>query len=105
MTNNPLFEDLNNREQQTEQKVHEIVQQEPKPLVTEQEYSQIKQRQEQLKQQPTVQSLAQKIDVKNQIAVLEFGKETAGSISKFSDRMLATIKQSNLEKFVTSPDA
>ena len=36
MTNNPLFEDLNNREQQTEQKVHEIVQQAPRPKLPKQ---------------------------------------------------------------------
>jgi uncharacterized protein YaaN involved in tellurite resistance len=98
MTNNPLFEDLDKLQQQPEQKRHEVVQQAPQQLVTEQEYSQIKKRQEQLKLQPEVQTLAEKIDVKNQIAVLEFGKDTANGISTFSDRMLATIKQSNLEK-------
>ena len=98
MTNNPLFEDLDKLQQQHEQKRHEVVQQAPQQLVTEQEYSQIKKRQEQLKLQPEVQTLAEKIDVKNQIAVLEFGKDTANGISTFSDRMLATIKQSNLEK-------
>ncbi|AWE07577.1 hypothetical protein DCE79_09380 [Lysinibacillus sp. 2017] len=98
MSNNPLFEDLEKRKDQSESQTNEIVQKEPQQLVSEQEYSQIRQRQEQLKQQPEVQSLAQKIDVNNQIAVLEFGKETASGISTFSDRMLATIKQSNLEK-------
>jgi uncharacterized protein YaaN involved in tellurite resistance len=98
MTNNPLFEDLDKLQQQPEQKRHEVIQQAPQQLVTEQEYSQIKKRQEQLKLQPEVQTLAEKIDVKNQIAVLEFGKDTANGISTFSDRMLATIKQSNLEK-------
>jgi uncharacterized protein YaaN involved in tellurite resistance len=107
MTNNPLFEDLEKRSQPQEQPqiqpqpINEVMQPAPKPLVNEQEYSQIRQRQEQLKQQPAVQTLAQKIDVKNQIAVLEFGKETATGISKFSDRMLQTIKQSNLEKSTT----
>ncbi|MEK4628497.1 MAG: toxic anion resistance protein [Solibacillus sp.] len=107
MTNNPLFDDLEKRSQEQEQPqlqpqpINEIVHPAPKPLVSEQEYSQIRQRQEQLKQQPAVQTLAQKIDVKNQIAVLEFGKETATGISKFSDRMLETIKQSNLEKSTT----
>ena len=97
MTNNPLFEDLNKREEQI-QPVNEVAPQPQQQLVTEQEYSQIRQRQEQIKQLPSVQQLAQKIDVKNQIAVLEFGKDTAAGISTFSDRMLATIKQSNLEK-------
>ncbi|HEY4622848.1 MAG TPA: toxic anion resistance protein, partial [Solibacillus sp.] len=87
MSENPLFEDLDKRNQQTQ--TTDIVPQQVKPLVSEQELSQIRQRQEQLKQQPQVQTLAQKIDVKNQIAVLEFGKETAQGISTFSDRMLA----------------
>lgn len=99
MSENPLFEDLDKRNQQTQ--TTDIVPQQVKPLVSEQELSQIRQRQEQLKQQPQVQTLVQKIDVKNQIAVLEFGKETAQGISTFSDRMLATIKQSNLEKSTT----
>lgn len=99
MSDNPLFDDLEKREQEpTLEKTTELVQQQTKPLVSQQELSQIRQRQEQLKLQPQVQTLAQKIDVKNQIAVLEFGKETAQGISTFSDRMLATIKQSNLEK-------
>lgn len=102
MSENPLFEDLDKRNQQTPPtQTTDIVPQQVKPLVSEQELSQIRQRQEQLKQQPQVQTLAQKIDVKNQIAVLEFGKETAQGISTFSDRMLATIKQSNLEKSTT----
>ncbi|MEK4425761.1 toxic anion resistance protein [Solibacillus sp. FSL K6-1523] len=105
MTENPLFDDLDKRTQQQEQPIHEVTTPAPAPapqvLVNEQELSQIRQRQEALKQQPSVQTLAQKIDVKNQIAVLEFGKETATGISTFSDRMLATIKQSNLEKSTT----
>lgn len=101
MAENPLFEDLNKRTEQATSSVTDIVEQAPQQLVSEQELSQIRQRQEQLKQQPQVQQLAQKIDVKNQIAVLEFGKETAQGISTFSDRMLATIKQSNLEKSTT----
>ena len=102
MSENPLFQDLEKRAQQTEPvETTEMVRQQAKPLVSEQELSQIRQRQEQLKLQPQVQTLAQKIDVKNQIAVLEFGKETAQGISTFSDRMLATIKQSNLEKSTT----
>lgn len=101
MTENPLFEDLNKRAEQEPAQTTDIVEQPQKQLVSEQELSQIRQRQEQLKQQPQVQQLAEKIDVKNQIAVLEFGKETAQGISTFSDRMLATIKQSNLEKSTT----
>lgn len=101
MAENPLFEDLNKRAEQEPSPTTDLVEQPQKQLVSQQELSQIRQRQEQLKQQPQVQQLAEKIDVKNQIAVLEFGKETAQGISTFSDRMLATIKQSNLEKSTT----
>ncbi|MFB7156370.1 toxic anion resistance protein [Lysinibacillus sp. NPDC056232] len=75
------------------------VEQEQKPvLVSEQELSQIAQNQLKLKQDPEVHSLAQKIDVKDQIAMLELGKETANGISTFSDKMLATMKTSKLEE-------
>lgn len=90
---NPLFDDLDTK-QSTE---FEIAEAKPQ-LVTKEEYSQITLRQQKLKQEPKVQQLAQQINVKDQIAVLEFGKETAAGISTFSDRMLATIKNSNLEK-------
>ena len=101
MNENPLFKDLEKREQQPEPvqpTVNEVVAQEPQQLVSTEELSQIRQRQIALKQDPKVQTLAQKLDVKNQIAVLEFGKETATSISTFSDRMLQTIRTSDLEK-------
>lgn len=70
----------------------------PTQLVSEQERSQIAQNQLALKQDPEVHALAQKIDVKDQIAMLELGKETASGISTFSDRMLATMKASKLEE-------
>lgn len=105
---NPLFDDLDKKvEPQPELQVQpqpqvqpqELVPVEPmQPLVSEVEQSQIRKRQDALKQEPQVQTLAQRIDPKNQIAILEFGKETAKGISTFSDRMLATIKQSDLEK-------
>ena len=102
MSENPLFKDLDNRTQAeptpAPTPMNELMEEPPKPLVSTEELSQIRQRQIALMQEPKVQTLAQKIDVKNQIAVLEFGKETANSISTFSDRMLATIKTSNLEK-------
>lgn len=110
MSENPLFKDLDAKMQEpavapqpelapvsVPVPVQEVTEP-PKPLVSQEELSQIRQRQLALKQDPKVQTLAQKIDVKNQIAVLEFGKETASGISTFSDRMLATIKQSDLEK-------
>ncbi|RHW38273.1 toxic anion resistance protein [Lysinibacillus yapensis] len=91
---NPLFDDLDS-------KMHEgnhLTETPPQPLVSREELSQIKKRQLALKEDPQVQALAEKIDIKNQIAVLEFGKETATAISKFSDKMLGSIKSSKLEK-------
>lgn len=81
---NPIFDDLDN--------------QTTTALVNQEELSQIRKRQLQLKQQPDVQTLARKINVKDQIAILELGKETATGISNFSDRMLATIRTSKLEE-------
>jgi uncharacterized protein YaaN involved in tellurite resistance len=81
--------------------VNEVVETPPKMLVSQQEMSQIRQRQLALREEPQVQALSKKIDLKNQIAVLEFGKETATGISTFSDRMLATIKSSNIQKSTT----
>jgi len=67
-------------------------------LISEQELSQIAQNQLALKKDPEVHALAQKIDVKDQIAMLELGKETANGISTFSDKMLATMRASKLEE-------
>ncbi|QCR32638.1 toxic anion resistance protein [Lysinibacillus sp. SGAir0095] len=92
---NPLFDDLNSKMNVENNSLSEIPQQQ---LVSKEELSQIKKRQLALREEPQVQALAEKIDVKNQIAVLEFGKETATAISKFSDKMLASIKTSKLEK-------
>lgn len=103
MSENPLFKDLEKRAEPTPtpEPVNELVEVAPKQLVSTEELSQIRQRQIALKQEPQVQTLAQKIDAKNQIAVLEFGKETANGITTFADRMLSTIKTSNLEKSTT----
>lgn len=98
MSENPLFKDLENRSQPVSTNVEGAGENQ---LVSTEELSQIRQRQLALKREPQVLTLVQKIDVKNQIAVLEFGKETAKGISTFSDRMLATIKSSNLEKSTT----
>ncbi|MGE7839802.1 toxic anion resistance protein [Lysinibacillus sp. NPDC093712] len=67
-------------------------------LISEQELSQIAQNQLVLKKDPEVHALAQKIDVKDQIAMLELGKETANGISTFSDKMLASMRASKLEE-------
>ncbi|MFD0050441.1 toxic anion resistance protein [Actinomycetes bacterium NPDC127524] len=50
-----------------------------------------------LKNEPEVQRLVQQIDVKNQMSLLEFGKEPAVEISRFSDRILSTMKSSSME--------
>ena len=92
---NSLFDDLDSKVHRNDHEINEIPQQQ---LVSQDELSQIKKRQLALKEEPQVQALAEKMDIKNQIAVLEFGKETATAISKFSDKMLATIKTSKLEK-------
>ncbi|MGM9948679.1 MAG: toxic anion resistance protein [Lysinibacillus sp.] len=95
---NPLFDDLDEKRTSVDEPVHEVAQVQPHQLVSEEEMSQIRKRQLQLRTEPRVVQLAEKIDVKNQVAVLEFGKETAKGISTFSDRMLSTLKTSNLEK-------
>ncbi|KGR90345.1 hypothetical protein CD30_12310 [Ureibacillus massiliensis 4400831 = CIP 108448 = CCUG 49529] len=101
---NSLFEDLDTKKtENTSTNALEMVNEPPidiqaKQLVSQEELSQIKKRQIALKEEPQVQTLAEKIDVNNQIAILEFGKDTATEISKFSDRMLSTIRTSKLEK-------
>ncbi len=95
---NPLFDDLDEKLTSVNEPVHEVAQAQPQQLVSEEEMSQIRKRQLQLRTEPRVVQLAEKIDVKNQVAVLEFGKETAKGISTFSDRMLSTLKTSNIEK-------
>lgn len=51
----------------------------------------------QLRQDPEVQQLMEKIDVKNQIEILEFGKEPAMEISQFSDRILHSMRSNRME--------
>ncbi|WP_028403160.1 toxic anion resistance protein [Ectobacillus panaciterrae] len=52
----------------------------------------------QLRQNTEVVSLSQGIDTKDQISLLEFGKEPANEISAFSGRVLNTIKSSSMEE-------
>ncbi|WP_409295667.1 toxic anion resistance protein [Peribacillus sp. SCS-26] len=52
----------------------------------------------QLRNHPEVTQLAKNIDHKNQIALLEFGKEPANEISNFSGRILNSIKSSSMEE-------
>ncbi|WEG12973.1 toxic anion resistance protein [Pullulanibacillus sp. KACC 23026] len=52
----------------------------------------------QLRQQPEVKELARTLDVKDQIALLEFGKEPANEVSNFASRVLNTVKSSSMEE-------
>lgn len=52
----------------------------------------------QLRNDAKVIQLAQQIDHKDQIALLEYGKEPANEISSFSGRILNTIKSSSVEE-------
>ncbi|WP_110927037.1 toxic anion resistance protein [Bacillus massiliglaciei] len=51
----------------------------------------------QLRKEPDVLHLAEQVDVKDQLALLEFGKEPANEISKFSDRILNSMRSSSME--------
>ncbi|CEA00251.1 TelA-like protein [Metalysinibacillus saudimassiliensis] len=51
-----------------------------------------------LRQDPSVHAIASKIDETNQVALLEVGRETADSISQFSDRMLSKMRATKLEE-------
>jgi uncharacterized protein YaaN involved in tellurite resistance len=75
MTNNLAVTDLNN-EEITETKADDI--------------------RLQLRQEPEVQKLSQQIDVKNQMELLEFGKEPAVLISQFSDRILSMMRSTSV---------
>lgn len=63
-------------------------------LLTEDKVSEIKLA---LRNEPEVQKLAQAIDEKDQIQILEFGKEPATQISKFSDKILNNMKTTKVE--------
>lgn len=63
-----------------------------------QELSNIASHQATLKLDPLVLEIARKIDIKDQVAVLELGRETASGISTFSDRMLASMKTTKMEE-------
>lgn len=92
-TKNPLLEDIELTKNNSN-----VLDSQQSQLISEKEVSQIRKHQLKLKEEPHVQALAEKIDIKNQIALLEFGSETSKQISTFSDRMLSTIRTSKLEK-------
>ncbi|MEY2195814.1 toxic anion resistance protein [Neobacillus sp. BF23-41] len=50
-----------------------------------------------LRKEPEIQNLARTIDERDQIQVLEFGKEPAVQISRFSDQILNNMKTSKVE--------
>lgn len=50
-----------------------------------------------LRQEPEVQNLARSIDEKDQIQILEFGKEPAVQISRFSDQILSNMRTTRVE--------
>ena len=50
-----------------------------------------------LRQEPEVQNLVAKIDEKDQIQILEFGKEPAVEISRFSDSILKNMRNTKIE--------
>ena len=52
----------------------------------------------QLKRNPQVLQLVAKIDPKNQVQLLEFGREPANEISAFTGKILSTIKSSSMEE-------
>ncbi|MGP1909523.1 toxic anion resistance protein [Metabacillus sp. JX24] len=52
----------------------------------------------QLQKEPEVQKLAESIDHKNQVAILEYGKAPADEISAFSGKILNTMKSSSMEE-------
>lgn len=61
--------------------------------ITEQKADEVR---EELRRSPEVQKLAGQIDVKNQVELLEFGKEPAVEISQFSDRILSMIRTTSV---------
>ena len=50
-----------------------------------------------LRQDPEVQNLARSIDDRDQIQILEFGKEPATQISRFSDQILGNMRTTKVE--------
>lgn len=62
------------------------------PVITEEKANDIRTK---LRNEPEVQNLAKQIDAKNQVALLEYGKEPAVQISQFSDRILGMMRSSS----------
>lgn len=71
-----------------------LVTQEPADVLTETKVPEIKLA---LRQEAEVQNLARSIDERDQIQILEFGKEPAQQISRFSDQILGNMRATKVE--------
>lgn len=60
--------------------------------------SQAEQQKEQLKTEPEVLTISKNIDLRDQISILEFGKEPAEGISQFSSRILNNMSVAETQK-------
>lgn len=72
----------------------DLLAKEPEDKLSEAKVSEIKLA---LRQDPEVQQLARAIDEKDQIQLLEFGKEPAVQISRFSDQILGNMRSTKIE--------
>ena len=72
----------------------DVVNTNPEDKLSETKASEIKLK---LRQEQDVINLAQSIDEKDQIQILEFGKDPAVEISRFSDRILRSMKSTSME--------
>ncbi|MDF1510379.1 toxic anion resistance protein [Robertmurraya sp. DFI.2.37] len=72
----------------------DLLAKEPEDKLSETKVSEIKLA---LRNEPEVQQLARSIDEKDQIQVLEFGKEPAVQISRFSDQILSNMRATKIE--------
>ncbi|MET3696024.1 uncharacterized protein YaaN involved in tellurite resistance [Bacillus oleivorans] len=66
----------------------------PDDKITESKVPEIKLK---LRNEPDVQQLASRIDERDQIQILEFGKEPAEQISRFSDQILSNMRTTKVE--------
>ncbi|MGD6898506.1 toxic anion resistance protein [Bacillus infantis] len=71
-----------------------LVTQDPADVLTETKVPEIKLA---LRQEAEVQNLARSIDERDQIQILEFGKEPAQQISRFSDQILGNMRATKVE--------
>lgn len=79
---------------QNQQSNIDLLTKNPEDRLTETSASEIKLA---LRQEPEVQNLARSIDERDQIKILEFGKEPAVQISRFSDQILGNMRSTKVE--------